>query len=118
MWTYEISTGALRRDGELVGHGYSGKKGRWRNNPAACHEKAAGPIPPGRYRIGRPRQSARTGPHVMDLTPIGHDALGRSALQIHGDNRRGDASSGCIVANRPIREHVSTSWDDVLEAIP
>lgn len=107
-WAWVQAEGALYRDGKRVAVGYSGR-GEGRNNPALQHVRATGPIPAGRYRIGAPRTSARTGPFVLDLTPSGHDALGRTAFQIHGDNARGDASSGCIVLPRAVRETIAAS---------
>ena len=116
-WTWDQSEGALYRAGRLVARGYSGRKGPHRNNPASEGERAKGPIPRGRYSIGAPRTSAKTGPFVMDLTPIGHDALGRSAFQIHGDNRAGDASSGCIILPRAVRETIAASGLKEIEVV-
>jgi hypothetical protein len=110
-WTYDQSSGALTSpQGKRVAFGYSGK-GASRNIPGREHVRAQGPIPRGEWRIGAPRRSRATGPHIMDLTPVGHNAHGRSAFQIHGDNRLGNftASSGCIILPRPIREMISAS---------
>lgn len=118
MWKYDISSGQLSRNGKLVLTGYSGKKGRWRNNPETCHEVAKGPLPPGRYKIGKPFDSGKTGKGAMPLTPMGHDALGRSAFQIHGDNKAGDASTGCIIANGlPVRLAIWNTGDHELEVV-
>jgi hypothetical protein len=57
------------------------------------------------------------GPHVMKLAPDGHDARGRSGFLIHGDNLRHDASTGCIILSRDIREQISRSGDNVLEVV-
>lgn len=116
-WSWDQSEGALYMDGALTARGYSGR-GEGRNNPAMEAVRTIGPIPAGRWRIGPPRTSPRTGPHVMDLTPIDHDAHGRSAFQIHGDNAAGDASSGCIVLPRAARERISKSGLHVLEVTP
>ena len=116
-WSWDQSEGALYMNGALVARGYSGR-GQGRNNPAMEAVRAIGPIPAGRWRIAPPRTSPRTGPHVMDLTPIDHDAHGRSAFQIHGDNATGDASSGCIVLPRATRETISKSDLNVLEVTP
>jgi len=116
-WSWDQSGGALYLDGRLLARGYSGR-GEGRNNPAMEAEPRVGPIPCGPWRIGPPRSSARTGPHVMDLTPLGHDAHGRSAFQIHGDNAAGDASSGCIVLPRRFRERISASGLRRLEVTP
>lgn len=76
--------------------GYSGHA-EGRNNPALEAEPSIGPIPRGLYTIGPPHASPNTGPYTMDLGPVGHDALGRSLLRIHGDSANHDASHGCIV---------------------
>lgn len=116
-WSWSQSEGVLYLDGSPVARGYSGR-GEGRNNPAMQAVRGVGPVPAGRWRIGAPRTSSRTGPHVMDLTPVGHDAEGRSAFQIHGDNAAGDASSGCIVLPRAVRERISRSGLSVIEVTP
>lgn len=93
--------------------GYSGR-GAGRNNPSMQSSVGVGPIPRGTYRIAKPRKSVKTGPHVMDLAPMGHTALGRSDFQIHGNNTRNDASRGCIILPRAMREKISGSGDTVL----
>lgn len=115
-WVWDQSEGSLYLNGRRLCVGYSGR-GSGRNNPAKEDVRAVGPIPAGKWRIGKPRRSARTGPHIMDLTPIGHTAHGRSAFQIHGDNAAGDASSGCIILPRKYREQISASGLDVIEVV-
>ena len=106
--TYSVRTGEYREDGVLCAIGYSGTHGM-KNNPDYEHVAGAGPIPRGRYLIGRAIHSKRTGPVVLPLRADGHDAYGRSAFQIHGDSIRspGNASSGCIVLPRPVRENIA-----------
>ncbi len=125
MWTWDQSAGTLSRDGKVVSRGYSGK-GRGKNNPALQNVRGVGPLPRGRYRIGTPRTSHRTGPFVMDLYPVDatpndtvHDATGRSAFQIHGDSVRnpGEASSGCIILPRAVREQIWRSGVHVVEVV-
>jgi hypothetical protein len=120
-WRYDQSTGDIEHDGKFIGTGYSGK-GRTlaegRNNPAMEHLKAKGPIPAGKWTIGKARKSAKTGPVCMDLTPVGHKAHGRSAFQIHGDNKASNASTGCIILARPLREMIDKSKDRELEVVP
>jgi hypothetical protein len=84
--------------------------------------RGIGPIPRGRYTIGPPHHGHRTGAYVMDLTPVGHDAHRRTEFQIHGEtvdpNRpRGEASTGCIVTPRNVRERIFRSGDHVLEVV-
>jgi hypothetical protein len=115
-WVWDQSEGRLYRNNKSIAVGYSGK-GLGRNNPAMESIKATGPLPAGQWFIGKPRRSAATGPHAMDLRPNGHDAHGRSAFQIHGDNATGTASSGCIILPRAIREMISNSGDNALTVI-
>ncbi len=120
MWTYHQRSGRLLRDGALVGQGYSGDGpalADGRDNPAMEAVRGKGPIPRGRWRIGPLRTSRRVGPHAMDLTPVGHDAHGRSAFMIHGDNTASDASRGCIILSRPLRQRISDSGDSDLEVV-
>lgn len=86
--------------------GYSGT-GRGRNNPEREGVRDEGPIPRGRYTIGPPRNSRRTGDFILDLGADGHDARGRDFFQIHGDNQEGDASQGCIILPRACREAIN-----------
>jgi hypothetical protein len=115
-WNYSQSTGTLTRDSQFVATGYSGA-GTGRNNPAEQAVPDIGPIPQGRYNIGLPFQSVKQGPCVMRLTPVGHNALGRSGFLIHGDNLTHDASTGCIVLSREIRDLIASSQDHDLEVV-
>lgn len=115
-WRWDQSAGELSRNGRVVAKGYSGK-GSAKNDPDMEHVRATGPIPKGRWKIGAPHRSAKTGPYAMNLTPVGHDALGRSAFQIHGDNSTGTASSGCIILSRNVREQIWQSGDTDLEVV-
>lgn len=115
-WEYSQTSGRLSHNGQVVGYGYSGSSSG-RNNASLQCVRDVGPIPRGSYRIGRPRNSISTGPHVMDLDPFGHNACGRSGFQIHGDNSTNNASTGCIILSRPIREQISTSGDDTLSVV-
>ena len=115
-WTYNQTTGQLSRDGQNIATGYSGT-GPGRNNPSAQGTRNVGPIPRGRYSIGAPHDTRTHGPHAMALTPVGHNALGRDGFLIHGDNTRHDASTGCIVLPRNIRDQISNSGDTALEVV-
>ena len=59
------------------------------------------------------------GPLTMDLTSIGHKALGRTHFRIHGDNKQMNftASDGCIILSRPIRARIANSGDTRLEVV-
>lgn len=119
MWTYEQRTGCLLRpDGSLAGIGYSGF-GEHRNRPESEALPGLGPIPRGLYSIGDEEESSVTGKVVLRLTPIGHDAHNRTALEMHGDSREhpGKASHGCIIQQRPQREEVAGSDDDLCNVV-
>lgn len=99
-------------DIEVLAIGYSGaghSPHTGRNNPDMEDQKGKGPIPRGRWIIGNAHTSSRVGPVAMHLTPVGHTAHGRTAFMIHGDDKENDASRGCIILVRRIREMISTS---------
>lgn len=106
-YTYNVVSGQLRgSDGLLLAVGYSGFA-HARNNPEHEAARGIGPIPRGDYMIGPPRYSKTVGPVAMYLWPVGHNAHGRSALMIHGDNKTGTASKGCVILNRATRERIA-----------
>lgn len=110
LWRYRQSTGELTSDHGAQGTGYSGH-GEGKNNPAAEHIRNVGPIPAGRYTIGPAFTHARKGPVCMRLTPVGHDARGRSGFMIHGDSKTapGEASNGCIVLPLNVRQAIAAA---------
>lgn len=116
MWTYSQKNGELDHDGVFEGLGYSGK-GHGRNNPLTEDMPNVGPIPRGQYHIGDSRTSPGLGPVVMNLDPIDHNALGRTLFRIHGDNARHDASDGCVILGRAVREAIAASSDKDLLVI-
>ncbi len=116
-WQYSQSTGRLTFNNTAVGTGYSGT-GVGRNNPDAEGRANVGPVPRGRYTISAMFDTATHGPHVMRLTPSdGHDMHHRDGFLIHGDNSRHDASTGCIILPRNIRDRINHSNDHVLEVV-
>lgn len=132
MWTYRQVDGAILHDGEQVGTGYSGydpdpsrrgEPGEGKNNPSKQYEKSVGPLPVGRYRIGKPFSHPTKGPLVMRLAPLaGTDTRGRGNFLIHGDSvrRPGTASLGCIVASRHIRATIAAGverGDDLIDVV-
>ncbi len=120
-WRYEQATGDLFHNGNFMGTGYSGA-GRTalegRNNPHMQSVVARGPVPVGKWHIGPAHHSAKVGPVAMMLEPEkGTETFGRSAIMIHGDNRQNDASHGCIILARQIREMIAASRDTELEVV-
>lgn len=125
MWYWHQGRGVLTRDGEIISRGYSGK-GRGKNNPALEGIRGLGPIPRGLWRIKNVYNSANVGPyaltlHAVDIKPDDdiHQVTGRSAFRIHGDSIKnpGDASNGCIILPRKIREKIWQSGDRDLMVI-
>src|SRR5262249_55584633 len=99
MWIYEQKSGRMSRDGVLLATGYSGLD-EGKNNPAMQDAHDKGPLPRGRYTIGRPVDTAAHGPFVLPLTPDPANTMfGRSGFLIHGESKQhpGKASIGCII---------------------
>lgn len=117
MWVYEQVTGRLTEDDLLVGRGYSGT-GEGRNNPDMQSTPNVGPIPEGGYTIGAPYDHPHLGPHVLNLIPDpANQMFGRTDFRIHGNNMANDASHGCIILSRPLREAISASHDNRLVVV-
>lgn len=115
---YNRKTGEFTSDiGSLFGIGYAGF-GVGKNNPDKESVKNIGPLPKGKYTIGQPYNSAKTGPFTLPLTPFPENEMyGRSAFQIHGDNGLGTASHGCIILPRAVREEIHNCTDKILTVI-
>ena len=120
MWRYEQATGKLIDDrGNVVAIGYSGH-GAGKNNPLMQAVSNTGPIPVGVYTIEAPVMSKTHGPYAMALNPDPEDDMfGRSGFLMHGDSflQPGQASLGCIIVSRDIRELVWESGDHQLEVV-
>ena len=85
-----------------LGRGYSGT-GSGRNNPDLSGVRNVGPIPSGRWLM-----RADVAAPVIGLEPLaGTATFGRSGFLVHGDNAAGDASRGCIVLSRGLRQVLS-----------
>lgn len=130
---FVISTGQFfKPNGDLLCRAYSGAIPRV-NDPEAVAIKNAGPLPSGKYIIGKPMNvdadhenwmaSLRhMGPFVMPLEPCPDDEqkldwmLGRGGMFLHGDSKEhpGTASNGCVipkgtpfVSDRQMREAIA-----------
>ena len=111
--TYTQSTGNLTchdtQGNEIVNHnGYSGRNVsggvQGRNNPDAQNVRNIGPIPQGSYTLEADRPNDGR-PIAFPLTPDSDNNMyGRSGFMIHGDNAQNDASQGCIIMLRDVRE--------------
>lgn len=120
-WTYSQSTGQLRHNGVVVGTGYSGAgttAASGRNNPVMQGTPNQGPIPAGTWNVGNAFAHPQKGPTSMNLTPVGHNALGRFAFMIHGNNVQNNASQGCIILGPGLRQQIANSGDHVLVVAP
>lgn len=125
---YERKTGKWTGpDGALLGIGFSGyddgdgvlEPGEGLNDPSMEQAKGVGPLPAGRYWIGKPFTHPTIGAFVMRLDPMpGTKMFNRSGFLIHGGSRRvAGTSHGCIVLDRPIREALNAYPDRVLEVV-
>lgn len=120
-WTYSQASGQLFRNAVFVGSGYSGAgltAATGRNNPAMQNVPNQGPIPTGQYQIGPAYNHPHKGPTCMNLTPVGHNALGRNGFMIHGNNVQNNASQGCIILGPQIRQQIASSGDTALLVQP
>lgn len=120
MWIY------LSRSGVLINPlkskettGYAGR-GEGKNNPEMQSTKGIGPIPEGVYYMREPRESEVTGPYSIPLVPDRKNQMfGRASFAIHGDSvaRPGEASHGCIILNRHVRQQMWESGDRTIKVV-
>lgn len=111
-WIFKISTGELflSSSPSTVATGLYSGKGEGKNNPDLESVHNVGPIPEGWYTIGTPFSSSTHGPFCLPLIPdVTNEMYGRTGFLCHGDSREhpGEASEGCIIAPREIRETIS-----------
>jgi len=97
----------------LIAKGYSGR-GIGRNNPAQQSVQAVGPIPVGDWKIHPAVDHPRLGPLSLRLSPCDPNSTTRTGFYIHGDSPDGDASTGCIVLQRGVREAIRGLKIDLL----
>jgi hypothetical protein len=101
---------------------YSGN-GKWKNQSASQCVRNHGPLPRGKYNIGKMlRSHGSLGKHVIPLTPQNNLLIcGRSHFYIHGDKiaiaLRGTASDGCIVTPFTIRKMIDDNKISELEVV-
>jgi len=82
-----------------------------------------GPIPAGSWTIGPAFDHPTKGPVVMTLTPHPETVTyHRSGFLIHGDSIEfagaEEASLGCIIMPRNVRDQINASDDHQLQVIP
>lgn len=125
MWQFRQSTGEITHNSAPANgtdkvFAYSGYQ-EGKNNPSQQNVPDVGPVPQGLWTIsGPPVETAEHGPYVLTLTPEhGTDTFGRSGFLIHGDSVQhpGEASRGCVIVPRNIRESIWLSGDRLLTVI-
>lgn len=108
-------------DGSIVvAQGYSGG-GRGKNRPDYQSVADVGPIPQGNWTItALTVEETDHGPYVLHLAPCENtNTFGREGFLIHGDSLEhpGEASKGCIILPRSIRERIWQSNDRSVQVI-
>ena len=120
-WTYLQHSGELADpDGAVIGTGYSGF-GSDKNRPEDQAVAGCGPIPQGEYTISVAQNSVHLGPTVMALIPEpSNEMFGRGGFFIHGDSIQhpGQASHGCVIQPRGVRQLLASSPDKQLLVKP
>ena len=123
MWTYEQKTGKLSHNGEVVATGYAGgncgKNPEGKNSPEHQSVPKVGPVPQGKYKFGTPVAQSHLGPFAIPLAPDpANEMFGRSDFFVHGDTTpSGNASEGCVIVPRSVRNAMAASPDNELEVI-
>lgn len=116
MWIWLQKPGVLRHGDFQRATGYSGHD-EGKNKPELQHVPNVGPIPQGAWLIGTPSESKAHGPLALHLVPLtGTNTFGRSGFLCHGDSSEhpGEASEGCIILPRPVRDELYASTDKLL----
>lgn len=115
---YSQRSGAFGGPG-ISATGYSGHDAGV-NNPDMQEVHGVGPIPRGKWKIGKPENHPHLGPLAIPLTPCeGTDAFGRSGFFIHGDNQQMNrtASHGCIILSHDVRAAIVAQGCADLEVV-
>lgn len=124
MWTYVQTNGRLYTpDGTHAGTGYAGgncgRNPEGINNHEKQHVRNIGPIPVGIYTKGQVVLKSHLGPFAIPLKPDkDNDMGGRGHFYMHGDtNPSGNASQGCIIQWRAVREDFYNSKEKRLKVV-
>lgn len=124
MWKFAIRSGSLCAvDGKIVAHGYAGgncgKNKEGINNPDMTNVKFVGPLPCGSYSFGQPVLQSHLGPFAIPLIPDSTNTMfGRGSFYVHGDTTpSGNASEGCIILPRAIRNSMWASTDHKIQVV-
>lgn len=115
-WIYDVKSKSFTLNGIFQFTAmYAGAEGYKDDSAYEC-EVNKGPLPRGKYHIGRPMaKHPSAGLFVLRLTPYRDNAMcGRAGFLIHGDNGKGTASNGCIVMEIKYRKKFADSDDKEL----
>ncbi|MDW8844414.1 DUF2778 domain-containing protein [Erwinia sp. MMLR14_017] len=116
-WVYNVSSRKFLLNGTYrFSARYSGRPGYKDDSANEC-VKGKGPIPGGKYTIGRPFYHHKTRGWTMRLTPAHSNSMcGRDGFMIHGDSSKhpGEASDGCIIVDLSGRKEIAASGDYTL----
>lgn len=115
-WVYDVRKRSFTWNGKYqFSARYAGAEG-YKDNPDFECLKDKGPLPRGKYRIGRPiALHPKAGRYVLRLTPLaGNSMCGWDGFLIHGGNGKGTASNGCIVLEPAFRAFIADSGDTEL----
>lgn len=110
-WIYDVKSKSFTLNGIFQFTAmYAGAEGYKDDSAYEC-EVNKGTLPRGKYHIGRPlAKHPSAGLFVLRLTPYRDNAMcGRTGFLIHGDNGKGTASNGCIVASLEVRQKIAAS---------
>jgi hypothetical protein len=125
MWTWRQNSGELvvtddQGNGQVIATGYSGA-GRGKNRTDYESVPDVGPIPRGQWSIvSLTIEETPHGPYVLHLAPCENtNTFGRSGFLIHGDSKTapGEASKGCIILPRNVRERIWQSENRSLTVV-
>lgn len=119
MWVYRSGSGDLYQNSTRIATGYAGAPGAI-NDPRKQNVKNVGPLPCGLYTIEPPHDSKDTGPYTLFLKPDAYNEMfGRRDFAVHGDTSPpGNASHGCVIQSRSVRERIWKSGDRTFIVIP
>lgn len=124
MWTFEQSSGRLYDEtGYHAGTGYAGgncgKNPEGINNPSMQNIPRVGPLPVGVYKAGKVFMQSKLGPFAVELVPdASNEMFGRGGFFMHGDTTpSGNASEGCIIMPRQVREEFFNSADSTVMVV-
>lgn len=123
-WMYSQTDGRLYApDGTHAATGYAGgncgKNPEGVNNHAMQNIPHIGPLPVGSYVFGEVVMQSHLGPFAIPLIPDARNEMfGRRGFFVHGDtNPSGNASEGCIIMPRAVREEMYASPDKQLNVV-